>query len=187
MSGAGGAWARAGVMLALVVAVDQGTKALATASLERGERVNVFFALDLTNVRNTGIAFGALAGAGALIVPLTVLALALLAAYFARHAGARLLWLPVGMIGGGALGNLADRTREGAVIDFLDPVAWPAFNVADSAIVLGVAELLLLLERDGGVAGADGRHRPPGAEPKRPAAPDEASQAKAGRLPHGEP
>ena len=43
-----------------------------------------------------------------------------------------LLWLPVGLLLGGALGNLADRAREGAVIDFIDPVAWPAFNLADA-------------------------------------------------------
>ena len=47
------------------------------------------------------------------------------------------------MLLGGALGNLADRAREGAVIDFIDPVAWPAFNVADSCIVVGVLVLLL--------------------------------------------
>ena len=56
------------------------------------------------------------------------------------------LWLPVGMLLGGALGNLADRAREGAVIDFIDPIAWPAFNVADSCIVVGVLLLLWLVE-----------------------------------------
>jgi signal peptidase II len=50
------------------------------------------------------------------------------------------------MLLGGALGNLADRARAGAVIDFIDPVAWPAFNVADSCIVVGVVVLLLLVE-----------------------------------------
>ena len=68
-----------------------------------------------------------------------------------------LLWLPVGLLLGGALGNLADRAREGAVIDFIDPVAWPAFNVADACIVVGVLVLLWVVEggRDGpGRAGA---------------------------------
>jgi signal peptidase II len=51
------------------------------------------------------------------------------------------------MLLGGALGNLADRAREGAVIDFIDPVAWPAFNVADSCIVVGVFLLLWVVER----------------------------------------
>ena len=53
------------------------------------------------------------------------------------------------MLLGGALGNLADRTREGAVIDFIDPVFWPAFNLADASVVLGVA--LLLYVSEGGV------------------------------------
>ena len=57
-----------------------------------------------------------------------------------------LLWLPVGLILGGALGNLADRAREGAVIDFIDPIAWPAFNLADAAIVVGVLGLLYVVE-----------------------------------------
>ena len=57
------------------------------------------------------------------------------------------LWLPVGLLLGGALGNLIDRAREGAVIDFIDPVAWPAFNVADSCIVVGVFSLLWVVER----------------------------------------
>ena len=50
------------------------------------------------------------------------------------------------MLLGGAIGNLIDRVREGAVIDFIDPVAWPAFNVADSCIVIGVGVLLFVLE-----------------------------------------
>jgi signal peptidase II len=54
------------------------------------------------------------------------------------------------MLLGGALGNLADRARQGAVIDFIDPVAWPAFNVADACIVIGVLGLLYVVE---------GRHR----------------------------
>ena len=57
-----------------------------------------------------------------------------------------LLWLPVGLLLGGALGNLADRARDGAVIDFIDPVAWPAFNLADACIVVGVFLLLWIVE-----------------------------------------
>lgn len=72
--------------------------------------------------------------------------LVLLIGYFALNAARRWLWLPVGMLLGGASGNLVDRVREGAVIDFIDPVAWPAFNVADMAIVGGAAALLYVLE-----------------------------------------
>lgn len=139
-------WARAGAAVAIVVAVDQATKQIVTHSLERGESVDVFFGLELTNTRNTGVAFGALQGSGAIVAALIALVLVVLLAYFARNAGRPWLWLPVGMLLGGAIGNLIDRAREGAVIDFIDPVAWPAFNVADSCIVLGVAVLLYVLE-----------------------------------------
>ena len=130
----------------LVVAVDQATKQLADANIERGGEVNVFFGLDFTNTRNTGVAFGALEGGGLIVGILIGLSLALLLAYFAFNRDVPWLWLPVGMLLGGALGNLADRAREGAVIDFIDPVAWPAFNVADTCIVLGVFGLLWVVE-----------------------------------------
>ena len=130
----------------LVVAVDQVTKQLASSNIERGDDVNVFFGLDLTNTRNTGVAFGALDGAGLVVAILIGLSLTLLVAYFLVHRDMPLLWLPVGLLLGGALGNLADRAREGAVIDFIDPVAWPAFNVADACIVVGVFLLLWVVE-----------------------------------------
>jgi len=69
--------------------------------------------------------------------------------YFARHSSQALLWLPTGMIAGGALGNLIDRLRIGAVTDFIKFPDWPAFNVADSAITLGVVALVLLIGRGG--------------------------------------
>jgi signal peptidase II len=131
---------------ALVVAVDQATKQLVDSDIERGHSVNVFFGLDFTNTRNTGVAFGALEGAGLIVAILIGLSLALLVGYFLVNRDMPWLWLPVGLLLGGALGNLADRAREGAVIDFIDPVAWPAFNVADSCIVVGVLMLLWVVE-----------------------------------------
>ena len=145
MSRSGG-WARAVATVLVVLALDQATKLAVDSSFVRGESVNVFFGLDITNTRNTGVAFGALDGSGAVVGALIGLALALLLGYFALNAARRRLWLPVGLLLGGAAGNLADRAREGAVIDFIDPVAWPAFNVADAAIVLGVATLLYVAE-----------------------------------------
>lgn len=142
-------WTRLVAALAVTVALDQGTKAIVTSSIARGESVNVFLGIDLTNVRNSGVAFGAFAGAGTPIVLISSVALGALLAFFAANAGRAWLWLPVGMVLGGALANLADRAREGAVIDFIDPVAWPAFNLADSAIVLGVLGLLYVMERPG--------------------------------------
>jgi signal peptidase II len=141
-SGPAAALATAG----LVVAVDQATKQLAVTRIERGEDVDVFFGLDLTNARNTGVAFGAFQGGGAVVAILIGVALALLLGYFAVHRERPWLWLPVGLLLGGALGNLADRARDGAVIDFIDPIAWPAFNVADSCIVIGVLALLYVVE-----------------------------------------
>ena len=126
-------WPAALATAGVVVALDQATKQLAVANIERGDQVNVFFGLDLTNARNTGVAFGALEGGGA-DRGRADRRLAGAAAGLLRPARDRpWLWLPVGLLLGGALGNLADRAREGAVIDFIDPVAWPAFNVADAA------------------------------------------------------
>ncbi len=146
MAAAAAGWGRVGATVALVLALDQVTKALVTSSLARGESVEVFYGLELTNTRNTGVAFGALQGSGAIVGALIAVVLVLLIGYFALNAARRWLWLPVGMLLGGASGNLVDRVREGAVIDFIDPVAWPAFNVADMAIVGGAAALLYVLE-----------------------------------------
>ena len=130
----------------LVVAIDQATKQLADSRIGRGEEVNVFLGLDLTNTRNTGVAFGALEGGGLVVAILIGLSLTLLLGYFLVNRSMPGLWLPVGLLLGGALGNLADRAREGAVIDFIDPVAWPAFNLADMCIVAGVFSLLWVVE-----------------------------------------
>lgn len=130
----------------LVVAVDQVTKQLAIASVERGDQVHVFFGLDIANTRNTGVAFGAFEGGGLVVAILIGVSLTLLLGYFALHRDMPWLWLPVGVLLGGALGNLADRARDGAVIDFIDPVGWPAFNVADACIVVGVFALLWVVE-----------------------------------------
>jgi signal peptidase II len=130
----------------LVVAIDQATKQLAITNIERGDQANIFFGLDLTNTRNSGVAFGAFEGGGVLVAILIGISLALLVGYFALNHDMPLLWLPVGLLLGGALGNLADRARDGAVIDFIDPVAWPAFNLADSCIVVGVFLLLWTVE-----------------------------------------
>ena len=130
----------------LVVALDQASKQLVDAQILRGNQVSLVPGLALTNTRNTGVAFGALEGGGLIVAILIGLSLSLLIGYFAANRDRPWLWLPVGMLLGGALGNLADRAREGAVIDFIDPVAWPAFNIADSCIVVGVLALLWVVE-----------------------------------------
>jgi signal peptidase II len=141
-----GGWARLAVAVAVVVGLDQLTKQIAIASVDRGESVNVFLGLDITNTRNRGVAFGALDGSGTLIAVLIAIALLALLGYFAVHARQPWLWLPAGLLLGGALGNLTDRVHEGAVIDFVDPIAWPAFNLADACIVVGVLVLLYVVE-----------------------------------------
>jgi signal peptidase II len=140
------AWRLAAATAAVVVALDQILKQIVVSEIARGEERNVFFGIDLTYVRNEGVAFGALGDGGALIVILTGVALAVLLGYFAANSGRRGLWLPVGAVLGGALGNLADRAREGSVIDYVDPVLWPAFNLADAAIVIGILGLLYVIE-----------------------------------------
>ncbi|MBA3422187.1 MAG: signal peptidase II [Thermoleophilaceae bacterium] len=148
------AWALAAIVGLAVAALDQATKALALASLTPGESIDVFPGIDLNLVQNTGIAFGALAGAGnGLILVVTVVALVALLAFFAARVTRPVLWLPVGMVLGGAAGNLIDRSRTGAVVDFIDPTFWPAFNLADTAIVLGVVGVLYVGERRSQPAG----------------------------------
>jgi signal peptidase II len=141
-----GAWVRAAAAALVVLALDQATKQLVVHSLSRDEHRNIFFGIELTNVRNKGVAFGAFGGGGLPVTLLTIGAVALLIGYFALHATRPWLWLPVGVIAGGAFGNLLDRFRLGAVIDFIDPMLWPAFNVADTGIVLGILGLLYVIE-----------------------------------------
>ena len=142
LGGVTAAVATAGV----VVAIDQITKQIANANVERGDEVSVFPGLEIANTRNSGVAFGMFQDGGVIVAVLIGVSLAGLIGYFLRHSDVPWMWLPVGMLVGGALGNLADRAREGAVIDFIDPAAWPAFNVADSSIVVGVVVLLWVVE-----------------------------------------
>lgn len=139
-------WALALATVGAVVVLDQLTKAWVRATVAPHEKINVFFGIDITRVKNTGVAFGALSGSGSLVFVAVLVAMAGLLAYFAAHINDRGLWLPVGMVFGGALGNLADRVRIDGVTDFIDPVLWPAFNVADMAIVTGVLGVLYLAE-----------------------------------------
>jgi signal peptidase II len=142
-------WARAAAVTAGVLVLDQVTKAIVRSSIPRGGREEVLPFLDLVHTRNTGVAFGALAGGGAIVTVVIALALIALLAYFATHLHRPWAWLPTGMLLGGALGNIVDRIRDGAVTDFVKFPHFPAFNVADSAITVGVVVLLIVLERDG--------------------------------------
>jgi len=141
--------ARAGAVFACVLAADQAVKAIVTASLQRGEEREIVAGIKLVNVRNTGVAFGQLQNGGLIVGVVIAIAVIALLAYFARYASQPWIWLPTGLLLGGALGNIVDRLTEGAVIDFIKLPHWPAFNVADSAITVGVIVLLIVMEREG--------------------------------------
>jgi signal peptidase II len=141
------AWARAAIVMVAVLVADQLVKALVTSSLQRGEERDLVAGIKLVNTRNTGVAFGQLQDGGVIVGVFIALAVAALLIYFRRHADATLIWLPTGMLLGGALGNIVDRIREGAVVDFLKLPYWPAFNVADASITIGVVILMVVIER----------------------------------------
>jgi signal peptidase II len=148
--------ARAGLVLAVVVVLDQVTKALVRGGIAVGEEDSVLPAVSLVHVRNTGVAFGAFSGGGLIVVALVAAALSALLYYFITHLDKRLVWLPTGMLLGGSVGNIIDRVRDGAVTDFVKLPAWPAFNVADISITFGVLVLLWVIEQQDDGA-ADGR------------------------------
>jgi signal peptidase II len=154
MSG-GAAAARAALVAAAVVVLDQATKALVRANLELGDSDAVLPGVQLVHARNDGVAFGVLAGGSPLVVIVVALALAALLVYFATHLTKPLVWLPTGMLVGGAVGNIIDRARDGAVTDFIKLPAWPAFNVADMSITFGVLVLLYVIERPRDAAARD--------------------------------
>jgi len=165
-------WRRALMAASIVVAVDQVTKAIVVAHTTLGDSRNVFIALDLTYTRNKGVAFGALGGGGALKIVFIVAALGALATYFALRSDKPWLWLPVGVVAGGAIGNLADRARAGAVVDFIDPIAWPAFNVADLCITVGILGLVWVIEGPRSEKGKESADDVPAAEDDAPPAED---------------
>ncbi len=140
-------YTRTGLVLVVVIALDQLSKRLVRHSIVPGERVSVFPGVQLVDTRNHGVAFGLEAGNQALVAALVGVALLALLAYFVTHASRPLIWLPTGMLLGGALGNLIDRLRAGSVVDFIKlPLGWPPFNLADAAIVIGVMLLLFVIE-----------------------------------------
>ena len=139
-----------------VIALDQVTKAVVRSEIPRGDSHDVILGFDLVHVRNTGVAFGFMSNGGALVLVGTALALLALLVFFVLHSGRPLVWLPTGLLLGGALGNIIDRVRDGAVTDFLKLPHWPAFNVADTAITFGVIALVFVLEGPGRQREADG-------------------------------
>lgn len=135
-------WLGLAVVALAAIASDQATKHIVTTQLALDESVHVLGPLSIHHVQNSGIAFGLFAGATALVTALTALAVGWMLVFFTR-SGARHPVLPValGLLIGGSASNLVDRIRLGYVTDFLDFRYWPAFNLADSFIVVGVGIL----------------------------------------------
>ncbi len=141
------AWARAGLVAVAVLVLDQFTKRLVEDSIVPGEERRFLPGVQLVDTRNHGVAFGFLPGHQILVTIVIGLAVLALLVYFARNAERPLIWLPTGMLIGGAIGNIADRLRAGSVIDFIKfPLGWPPFNLADASIVLGVVLLVFVAE-----------------------------------------
>jgi signal peptidase II len=138
---------------------DQATKALVLARFAIGERLELAPFFNLVLVYNKGAAFSFLSDASGwqkpLLVAFAVVAAAIVSILIVRRPAERLLCTGLALILGGALGNVVDRLRFGQVVDFLDLHAagyhWPAFNVADSAITVGAALLILegFVQREG--------------------------------------
>ncbi len=141
------AWIRAGLVLLVVVAADQLSKHAIRQSIVPGEERGVLPGIQLVNTRNRGVAFGFLPGNHIAVTLVIGLALIALLVYFTLHATRPLVWLPTGMLIGGALGNILDRLRDGSVTDFIKlPLGWPPFNLADTSITLGVLLLIIAIE-----------------------------------------
>lgn len=143
-------WRLAGALCGLVVVADQAAKAAIESNLVPGEEIDVLGPLQLTSAHNTGVAFGLAGGGGTAVIVSTLAALALIVFLFSRDPARPGMWIAVGLLAGGALGNLADRVQAGSVTDFIDLPLWPPFNLADVAITAGVGLLAWVYLRDPG-------------------------------------
>jgi signal peptidase II len=153
-----GLWQWGGLATVAIAAVlaDQVTKRVVTHTLALDEAEHVIGPLSIHHVQNSGIAFGLFSSATAGVTVVTSIAVVWMLVFFAR-SGSRHPVLPaaLGLLIGGSVSNLLDRIRLGHVTDFIDFRYWPAFNLADSFIVIGVAILL------GALVVADRKPQPP--------------------------
>ena len=175
MRASGPGFGRAAAVALVAVALDQITKAIVRGQVTPGDPVDLFAGVDIVRVSNRGIAFGLLDDAGSLVLVLAALAFAGLLAMFLAASDRRGLWLPIGLLAGGAIGNLIDRIHEGAVTDFVDIGPWPAFNLADVEITVGVVILVLMYAFGPEPEGEDPPPtgvEPPGPEPESQVSPE---------------
>ena len=131
----------AGLIAVFVVLADQLSKIEVRANISVGERVDVIGPLEFTHTHNDGVAFGMASGGGIVVILLSLGALVALGAFLAHAPRSRAVWIASGLSLGGAVGNLIDRINQGHVTDFVLLPHWPAFNVADCAITIGVIVL----------------------------------------------
>lgn len=144
-------WAKAALVALIVFALDWVSKRGVESSIVTGEERRFLPGIELVHTRNRGVAFGLFAGAGDVVTIAIAVAVIALLVYFVRRSRSSLIWLPAGMLIGGALGNVVDRLRDGAVTDFIKlPLGWPPFNLADAAITIGVLILALLASQSAG-------------------------------------
>jgi signal peptidase II len=157
-------WLSLGLVVLAAVVADQTTKHIVSSQLALDDEIGVAGPFSIHHVQNSGIAFGLFSNATAIVIVLTAVAVTWMLAFFAR-SGARHPVLPValGLLIGGSISNLADRVRLGHVTDFLDLRYWPAFNLADLCIVVGVVVLVGTM-----LAGERGPRRRQGASTLRP-------------------
>jgi signal peptidase II len=145
---AAGAWQWGGLCAVAAAAVigDQLTKHVVASELRLDQSATIVGPLTIHRVQNSGIAFGFFSSATAVVIALTAVAVGWMLVFFAR-SGSRHPVIPaaLGLLIGGSVSNLVDRVRLGHVTDFLDFGWWPAFNLADTFIVVGVGILLLTL------------------------------------------
>ena len=143
-------WARWLLLSAVVVALDLATKAMVSGAFQYGEVRPVLPFFNLVLVHNTGAAFSFLAGASGwqrwFFTVVTIVISVFIVAMLRKHHTDRMMSVALALVLGGALGNLYDRLTLGHVVDFVQLHAggwyFPAFNVADSAITVGVALLI---------------------------------------------
>ena len=143
-----GVWQWVGLVAVALAALgaDQLTKSVVSGHLALDEGIHVVGPFSIHHVQNSGIAFGLFSSATAAVIALTSVAVAWMLVFFARSGGRHpILPAALGLVIGGSLSNLIDRVRLGHVTDFLDFKYWPAFNLADSFIVIGVVILFVVL------------------------------------------
>ncbi len=141
--GAGRAqWVALVVIAGTAILADQLTKAIVVARLPLGDTAVTMGPFSIHHVQNSGIAFGLFADSTSAVIALTAVAVGAMLVFFAR-TGQRHPLVPIalGLVIGGSIANLLDRVRLGHVTDFLDFAYWPAFNLADTFIVVGVGLL----------------------------------------------